>query len=270
MVQEKITSAFTWDAADYAKSSPAQKCWAHELVQKIDLSGHERVLDIGCGDGKVSAEIARCLPAGSVTGLDRSPGMIRFAREAFPENSYPNLSFEEGDAQALRYENAFDVVFSSAALHWVYDQRPILAGISRALKSGGRMVVQMGGKGNAAGIFVVLDRMLAEPAWARYFAGFSFRYGFFSPEEYRPWLLTAGLRPIRVELFPKEMIYPDQKGLAGWVRTTWLPYIERVPEDQRPEFTEEMVTRYLSMYPAGSDGTVRVAMVRLEIEAEKP
>jgi len=270
MVQEKKTSGFTWDAADYAKSSPVQKCWAHELVQKIGLCGHERVLDIGCGDGKVSAEIARCLPAGSVTGLDCSPAMIRFARKAFPKNSYPNLTFEEGDAEDLRYENAFDVVFSSAALHWVYDQRPVLAGISRALRSGGRMVVQMGGKGNAAGIFAVLERMLAEPAWARYFAGFSFRYGFFSPEEYRPWLLTAGLRPVRAGLIPKEMVYPDRDGLAGWVRTTWLPYIERVPEDLRPGFVDEIVGRYLSLSPAEPDGTIRVAMVRLEIEAKKP
>ncbi len=270
MVQEEKTSGFTWDAADYAKSSPAQKCWAHELVQKIGLFGHERVLDIGCGDGKVSAEIARCLPAGSVTGLDSSPGMIRFARESFPHTAYPNLTFEEGDAQALRYESEFEVVFSNAALHWVYDQRPVIAGIYRALKSGGRMIVQMGGKGNAAGVFAVLDRMIAEPAWARYFTGFSFRYGFFSPEEYCPWLAAAGLTPVRAELIPKEMVYPDQDGLAGWVRTTWLPYIERVPEEMRTEFVEEMVTRYLSMYSAGPDGTIRVAMVRLEIEAKKP
>jgi len=270
MAAQEKRPGYTWDAADYAKSSPAQKCWARELVQNIGLCGHERVLDIGCGDGKVSAEIARCLPAGSVTGLDRSPSMIRFAREVFPNNSYPNLSFEEGDVQALDYENAFDVVFSSAALHWVYDQRPVLAGISRALKSGGRMVVQMGGKGNAAGIFVVLDRMLAEPAWARYFSGFSFRYGFFSPEEYRPWLESAGLRPVRAGLFPKEMVYPDQNGLAGWLRTTWMPYIERVPEDLRTGFVDAMAERYLSLFPAEPDGTIRVAMVRLEIEAKKP
>jgi len=66
------------------------------------------------------------------------------------------------------------------------------------------------------------------------------------------------------------MVYPDQKGLAGWVRTTWLPYIERVPEALRPEFVDEIVCRYISRYPAGSDGTIRVAMVRLEIEAKKP
>jgi len=183
MVQEKNISGFTWDAADYAKSSPAQKCWAHELVQKIDLSGHERVLDIGCGDGKVSAEIARCLPAGSVTGLDRSPGMIRFAREAFPENSYPNLHVRRGrrSGPALR-KCVRCCLFERSSPLGVRPAPGPCRDLSGRFRSGGRMVVQMGGKGNAAGIFVVLDRMLAEPAWARYFAGFSFRYGFFSPE----------------------------------------------------------------------------------------
>lgn len=261
---------YAWDAADYAKSSPAQKLWAHELIEKIGLIGHERVLDLGCGDGKVTAEIARAVPAGSVLGLDRSADMIRFARESFPKNAYRNLSFEEGDAEDLGFSNAFDVVFSNAALHWISDHGPVLAGIARALRPGGRMIVQMGGKGNAAGVFAALDQLLAELQWSRYFSGFSFRYGFFSPEEYRPWLSLAGLIPIRVGLIPKEMVYPGRDGLAGWIRTTWLPYLEQVPENQRPAFVDALVGRYLSLCPARSDGTIRVAMVRLEVVAQKP
>ncbi len=65
--------SFTWNAADYHKSSTAQALWAKELIAKLELSGNERVLDIGCGDGKVTAEIARNLPGGNVTGVDSSP-----------------------------------------------------------------------------------------------------------------------------------------------------------------------------------------------------
>ena len=270
MLQQERCPGFTWDAADYAKSSPVQKHWAQELIRKIPLSGRERVLDIGCGDGNISAVLARRVPAGSVLGIDRSPDMIRFAQEAFPSGSYPNLSFEEGDAQDLRYDGRFDLVFSTAALHWIYNHGPVLAGISRALKSGGRMIVQMGGKGNAAGVVAALAFVIAEPGWARYFSGFSFRYGFFSPEEYRPWLEAAGLCPARAELIPKEMIYPGREGFAGWIRTTWLPYLERVPEDRRPAFVDAVTERYLSLYPAKPDGSICVGMVRLEIEAQKP
>lgn len=144
---------YTWDAADYAQSSFPQKQWAGELISKMHLTGRERVLDIGCGDGRISAALAVCVPDGSVTGCDCSPEMICFARGQFPARKYPNLSFVEGDATDLRFPEQFDVVFSNAALHWIYDHGPVLAGISRALVSGGRMIVQMGGKGNAAGIY---------------------------------------------------------------------------------------------------------------------
>jgi len=260
---------FRWDAADYAKSSPAQKQWAWELIRKINLSGREHVLDIGCGDGTVTAAIAECVPGGSVLGIDRSPDMIRFAREEFPQDAYPNLSFAKGDAQALGFSGEFDLVFSNAALHGVYDHGPVLAGIARALASGGRMIVQMGGKGNAAQIYDALDALLAEPGWSRYFRGFSFRYGFFSPEEYRPWLEAAGLLPVRVELIPKEMVYLTRDGFCGWFRSTWLPYLERVPEARRSEFVEALADRLLALYPSDPDGSIHVKMMRLEVEARK-
>jgi trans-aconitate methyltransferase len=260
---------FQWDAPDYARSSPAQKQWARELIQKIHLSGHERVLDIGCGDGTVTSAIAKSVPEGSVLGIDRSRGMIRFAREQFPQDAHPNLSFAEGDAQALGFFEEFDVVFSNAALHWVYDHGPVLAGIARALQNGGRMIVQMGGKGNAAQAFSALDALIADPGWGEYFHGFSFRFGFFSSHEYRPWLETAGLLPVRVELIPKEMVYPSREGFCGWFRTTWLPYLERVPEKRRNEFVDAFADRYCALYPPDPDGAVHVKMMRLEIEAKK-
>ncbi|MGD0535093.1 MAG: methyltransferase domain-containing protein [Methanoregula sp.] len=260
---------FRWDAEDYARSSPAQKQWSRELIQKINLSGRERVLDIGCGDGTVTAAIAECVPEGSVIGIDRSPGMIRFAREQFPHDAYPNLSFAEGDAQNLGFSGEFDIVFSNAALHWVYDQGPVLTGIARALRDGGRMIVQMGGKGNAAQVFIALDALLADPGWGQYFCDFSFRYGFFSPSEYRPWLETAGLLPVRVELIPKEMVYPARDGFCGWLRTTWLPYLERVPEARRSEFVDALADTVLALYPPDPDGAVHIEMMRLEVEAKK-
>jgi len=263
------TVGFRWDAADYARSSPAQKQWAQELIQKIDLSGRERVLDIGCGDGIVTAAIAKRLPEGSVIGLDRSPGMIRFAREQFPHGAYPNLSFAEGNAQDLGFSGEFDIVFSNAALHWVYDHGPVLAGIARALREGGRMIIQMGGKSNVVQVFAALDVLLADTRWNQYFCGFSFRYGFFSPEEYRPWLETAGLVPVRVELIPKDMAFSTREGFSGWLRTTWLPYLERVPQEQRGIFVDALADQYLAAYPPDPDGTVHVQMMRLEVEARK-
>ncbi len=129
--------SFTWNAADYHTSSPAQYQWAQELIAKLGLAGNERVLDIGCGDGKVTAEISRHLPEGKVTGVDNSPEMIRFAFDHFPRTEYRNLTFVRMDARELSFLEEFDVVFSNAALHWIPDHKPVLTGIARSLHPGG-------------------------------------------------------------------------------------------------------------------------------------
>ncbi|MHB9028709.1 MAG: class I SAM-dependent methyltransferase [Candidatus Latescibacterota bacterium] len=260
---------YHWNPSDYATHSSAQFAWARELIDKLALQGEERVLDIGCGDGKITAEIASLLPRGSVTGMDKSVEMIRFARGAFPRERHPNLSFLAADASALPFGKEFDVVFSNAALHWITDHRPVLAGIARNLRPGGRLLLQMGGKGNAASILAVLDELLREPAWSGYFEGFSFPYGFHSPEEYRGWLEEAGLTPRRVELIPKDMAQEGAEGLAGWVRTTWLPYTGRIPDKLREAFIREVVERSLARHPLDADGKAHVSMMRLEVEAGK-
>lgn len=90
-----------WNAADYAANSVVQQAWARELIAKLNLRGDERVLDVGCGDGKVSAEIARAVSRGSVVGVDASPQMIKFARAAFPSGKIPNLKFRVMDARKI-------------------------------------------------------------------------------------------------------------------------------------------------------------------------
>jgi trans-aconitate 2-methyltransferase len=261
--------SFAWNAADYHKSSPAQQQWAQELIGKLRLTGCERVLDIGCGDGKVTASIAACLPKGSVTGIDSSPEMIRFAQEHFPHGIHKNLTFVQRDASHLEFFEEFDVVFSNAALHWISDHKPLLTGIAHTLCPGGRLLVQMGGKGNAAQVFDALAVLLENPCWAGYYDDFSFAYGFFGPEEYRQWLVDAGLEPVRVELIPKDMEYSDREAFAGWIRTTWLPWMARLPEGEQPGFIKEFIDEYLAMYPEDAGGIIHIGMVRLEAEAIK-
>ena len=112
----------TWNAADYAANSAVQQTWARELIARLNLRGDEHVLDVGCGDGKVTAEIARAVPRGSVSGVDASAEMIAFARKTFPPAKIPNLKFQICDARKIRFRaTQFDLVFSNAALHWVDD-----------------------------------------------------------------------------------------------------------------------------------------------------
>jgi trans-aconitate methyltransferase len=262
--------SYVWNAIDYAKNSQNQYQWAKELIPKLKLKGNEALLDIGCGDGKITAELSRCLPNGKAVGIDSSVQMITLAKTSFPKKDYPNLAFQLMDARKIIFQSEFDMIFSNAALHWIVDQKTVLASVQRSLKSSSRLLFQMAGKGNAQAVLGILDDLLFDEPWKAFFEGFRFPYAFLSPEEYRELLVEAGLKPLRVELFPKEMKLVGSEGLAGWIRTTWLPYTERLPIEKRDLFVKEIVDRYLKNYPAGAEGTVHLGMMRLEVEAYKP
>ena len=246
-----------------------QQAWARELIAKLNLRGDEHVLDVGCGDGKVSAEIAQAVPRGSVAGVDASPQMIKFARTAFPPGKIPNLEFQVMDARKIRFGRKFDLVFSNAALHWVDDHQAFLRGVAECLGSGGRLVVSCGGRGNAHDVFVALRPELRLKRWREFFRKMEKPYFFHSPDIYEEWLPRFGFKSLGVRLSPKDAIYDGRKGFAAWLRTTWLPYIQRVPEDLREEFIAAVTDRYLAKHPPDAAGSVHVRMVRLEIDAVK-
>jgi trans-aconitate methyltransferase len=261
---------YNWDAADYAKHSNAQQEWARELIAKLQLQSRDTVLDIGCGDGKVTAEIAAQVPGGSVMGVDNSPSMIELAQNTFSAARYSNLAFQVADAQTLPFNQQFEIVFSNAALHWVKDHAPVLEGIYRSLNNKGRILLQMGGRGNAAAILAVLEDMIKSPRWAAYFDDFDFPYGFHDAADYKNWLKLTGFQNIRADLIPKDMLHKGKSGLAGWIRTTWLPYTQRLPEFEQESFVNNLVDEYTRNYPPDINGEIHVQMIRLEVEAVKP
>ena len=140
---------YKWDAREYEKHSQGQLKWARELIEKLSLKGTENVLDLGCGDGKVTADISKIVSEGSIIGIDNSAEMIKLAKDRHSEAIYPNLSFQEMDAVNLIFNDRFDLIFSNAVLHWVKDHKAVIKGMFKSLKKGGRVILQMGGKGNA-------------------------------------------------------------------------------------------------------------------------
>lgn len=255
-----------WDPKRYEESSSAQAGWANEILSKLSINGDEHVLDIGCGDGRITAKIASLVPRGYVVGLDSSSDMIEHAKQHFSKTSYKNLDFVLGDAKNLDFYEEFDLIVSFAALHWILDQDSVLIGIKNALKPDGKAFFQFGGLGNAAGIIDAAKDVISTSRWKGYFVDFAFPYGFFGPEEYRLWIEEAGLKAIRVELIPKDMVQQSTDALSSWIETTWLPYTERVPKGDRSEFIKEIVDAYLQAHPVDELGRVHVKMARLEVE----
>jgi trans-aconitate 2-methyltransferase len=258
-----------WNAADYAANSLVQQTWAREIIAKLKLRGDENILDVGCGDGKVTAEIARAVPRGLVDGVDASPQMIKFAKKTFPAKKFPNLEFQVMDARKIKFTRRFDLIFSNAALHWVDDHEKILRGAAAVLKSGGRLVVSCGGKGNAQDVFVALRPEIKLKHWREFFRKMPTPYFFYAPDDYKKWLPKFGFKIQKLKLAPKDATYHGAEGFATWLRTTWIPYVQRVPENLREEFIAAVTQRYLAKHPPDVDGKVHVKMVRLEIDAVK-
>ncbi len=263
-------SIYNWNAEDYQQNSAAQQQWARELIAKLELTGAEDVLDLGCGDGKVTVEIAGQMKKnGTVVGIDNSGAMIALASNQYPTSRYPNLVFKLMDARELAFEGQFDVVFSNAVLHWIKDHYPVLKGLYKGLKSGGKILLQMGAKDGVTLFLSALDQVRLSPEWQDYFVDFEFPYGFMGVEEYEVMLLAVGFQIKRVELISKDAIHANKEKFKGWIRTTWLPYTECVPEGKREQFIELIAAKYLELKPQDENGNVHVPMVRLEVEAEK-
>jgi trans-aconitate methyltransferase len=207
-----------------------------------------------------------------VLGSDASAEMVAFAKKTFPPTKIPNLKFAVADAREIgggKPENSFDLVFSNAALHWVDDHEKFLRGAAAALKPGGRLVVSCGGKGNAHDVFLALRPEMRLKRWREFFRGMPMPYFFYAPGDYEKWLPKFGFKIHMLKLAPKDATYAGADGFATWLRTTWLPFVQRVPENLREEFIAAVTVRYLAKHPPDAGGQVRVRMVRLEIEAEK-
>jgi trans-aconitate 2-methyltransferase len=258
-----------WDAADYARNSRMQEEYARKQLAQLNLAGSEAVLDIGCGDGRITAAIAQLVPRGRVLGIDSSAEMIALAQKTHPLR-HSNLSFAVLDARALAFDSEFDLVFSTSALHWVKDHVAVLRGIQQALKPGGRIYLTFGARGTLSGLAPIVDAVMKEPRWRARFENFQVPFGFYGPEEYREWLDQLGLVTERLDLIERDVMHPGREAFEGWLRTTAMPFTHRVEPQRRQQFLSEIVDRYLAANPADAQGLIHVRMVNLLVKATKP
>jgi len=180
---------------------------AGDLVLWLRPRSGERILDLGCGTGTLTAQIAR--QGAHVTGIDRSAEMIESAREKYAE-----LRFDVGDGQDLTYEAEFDAVFSNAALHWMPRAGDVVRGVERALVPGGRFVAELGGAGCVETVVSAVAEVLRE--WqidpAPYVSWF-----FPSPARYLTLLEAHGLVPREMRYFERPTPVPGADGLSAWL-----------------------------------------------------
>jgi trans-aconitate methyltransferase len=222
-----------WNASLYDAKHAFVWEKAKGVVDLLAAKPGEQILDLGCGTGTLTAEIAAS--GAQVIGIDRSPEMIDEARKKFPA-----LRFEVCDARSLRFSVEFDAVFSNAALHWIPEAALVVAGVSRALKSGGRFVAEFGGEGNVQHVVIALEAALTQLGIS---AGGANPWYYPSIAEYATLLETHGLEVREAVLFDRPTKLEDaERGLSTWISMFGESFLRRVPETKHAEFLRSVET----------------------------
>ncbi|HYW04416.1 MAG TPA: methyltransferase domain-containing protein [Gammaproteobacteria bacterium] len=244
-----------WSAEGYAANAGFVPALGEPLVDLLDPRPGQRVLDLGCGDGALTARIAE--RGARVLGVDSSPDLLDAARAR-------GLEVARQDGRRLAFDAAFDAVFSNAALHWMDDQDAVLEGVFRALKSGGRLVAEMGGHGNVAAIVTAL---MAALRWRGIDGAARMPWHFPAVEACSERLRRHGFEVERIESFARPTPLPT--GMRGWLETFANPFLEGLEAAVRESVLEDAVA-LLEPSLRGEGGVWTADYVRLRFVARKP
>lgn len=245
-----------WSAAEYARTARFVSDLGLPVLDLLAPRSGERVLDLGCGDGALTARIAAA--GAEVIGLDASRDMVAAARAR-------GLDAREGDAAAFDLGGGFDAVFSNAALHWMTRPAPVLAGVARALRPGGRFVGELGGHGNVAAVRTAMIAVLGRDHGIE--TDLSEHWHFPTVPAWRSLLEAAGFAVETAELIPRPT--PVKAGLEAWLETLAAPALTPLAPAARMHAVAAMAALARPALVDAS-GVAHVDYVRLRFAARLP
>jgi trans-aconitate 2-methyltransferase len=245
-----------WDASTYERLSQPLAQMGKDVLARLELTGDETVLDAGCGTGKVTAALLDRLPNGRVIAVDAAPSMVQEARERLPDA----VDVRRADLLDMTLEEPVDAILSTATFHWIADHDRLFSTLLRALKPGGRLVAQCGGKGNVAAVKEAGFTVAIRPPFAEHLSDWPGDWHFASPAETEARLRKLGFSDIwcwRTEV----RVEPDDA--AGYLGAICCgSFLERLPEDLHEPFVEQVT--------AQMPDPVVLEYVRLNILARRP
>lgn len=246
-----------WEAGDYAANAAFVPALGAPVLALLDPQPGEHILDLGCGDGVLTAKIVEA--GATVSGVDASEAMVVAAKAR-------GLDARVADGQALDFLLEFDAAFSNAALHWMLDTHGVAASVFRALRAGGRFVGEMGGDGNVEALRSALYAELrarghalpdADPQW------------YPTPHAFAEVYAAAGFVDIEAELIPRPTPLPA--GAAGWIRTFRGGFMDMLglSESEQAEVATAVEKRLESVLRQPDGGWI-ADYVRLRFKMRKP
>jgi trans-aconitate 2-methyltransferase len=239
-----------WDAASYDRVSDPQVTWAREVIDRLDLRGDERVLDAGCGSGRVTELVLERVPNGTVIAVDGSAQMVERTKERLGDRVHAFTS----DLLELTLSAPVDAILSTATFHWIADHETLFARLHHALKPGGRLVAQCGGAGNIANVQAAIDAV-DHPA----LRGWRGPWNFANPRDTRQRLENAGFTGVWTWLQPWPVEPEDPREF--FVTSILGSHLDRLPTHERDAFVDAVL--------AHVGEPVRANYVRLNLLARR-
>jgi trans-aconitate 2-methyltransferase len=265
-----------WDAERYHRLSNPQLGWGLRVLERLAPEPNERILDLGCGTGRLTAELFAAIGDGLLVAADRSESMLR---QAAAQNFAPRgphsidadrvssrIQFVRADGLHLPFVDTFDAVLSTATFHWILDHDLLFASIYRSLVPGGRLVAQCGGAGNLERLLARSDRFKTRPPYAPYFDGWRDPWYFADIPSTIGRLDRAGFTAIDVYLEPAPTTLPDRDAYKEFLSTVCVrEHLTRLPDNLQADFLEALAELSSTDTPPYT-----LDYWRLNIQARKP
>jgi trans-aconitate 2-methyltransferase len=249
-----VTEARSWSGADYDRLSSPMEAMGREVLERLPLTGRETVIDAGCGSGRVTEALLTRLPDGRVIGVDQSASMIEAARGRLGDR----VELHVADLSTFDLGLQADAILSTATFHWIADHDALFARLRAHLRPGGRLVAQCGGEGNIARVHAAAREVMAIEPYAPSFAGWHGPWNFAAPGATEERLRVAGFAQARAWL--QERPVTPEEPHAYLTEINLGAHLERLPEELRPRFVDEVVQRL-------GGPPVTIDYVRLNIDA---
>jgi SAM-dependent methyltransferase len=230
-----------WNARAYHELSEPQRAWGSAVIAGLELGAVERILDAGCGTGRVTTELSAAAPHARVIALDVSERMLA---EAAPrlDALRPRVTLVRGDLAALPLRQAVDLVFSTATLHWVRDQPGLYSNLHGALRPGGRLAAQCGGAGNLALLLRRAGAILDRPAFQGYFHEWEEPWTFLDAGTAAGLARGAGFVDVHAELVAAPTPFADADTYRRFIGDVVLRvHVQRLPAALRDRLLDELV-----------------------------